>query len=211
MSKTMINKSHELLYAQDVWHPCSPQDNEARTCFLKNSWSLSRGFLILEGKTFAFGYSECLSFSLVNVNRPGECFQQDRIFLLAELHRRYCHGGMQSPQFWVESWWGDKPEPKLRADCLEAGFWFTDSALVTNFWLGWLFKLQSRLHQIFSVNYREKRKPHCWTDIQFWTSLIQTFRWSENRQNSSQIHEEGKNNNNKTSELWNYAVGSIST
>lgn len=159
----------------------------------------------------SFFLPECLSFSLVNVNRPGECFQQDRIFLLAELHRRYCHGGMQSPQFWVESWWGDKPEPKLRADCLEAGFWFTDSALVTNFWLGWLFKLQSRLHQIFSVNYREKRKPHCWTDIQFWTSLIQTFRWSENRQNSSQIHEEGKNNNNKTSELWNYAVGSIST
>lgn len=64
MSKTMINKAHELLHAQDVWHPCSPQDNEARTCFLKNSWSLSRGFLILEGKTFAFGYSECLSFSL---------------------------------------------------------------------------------------------------------------------------------------------------
>ncbi|KAM7336238.1 hypothetical protein ACRRTK_004731 [Alexandromys fortis] len=57
-------------------------------------------FLNQKERRFAFVDSECLSshpewlsFSLINVNRPGECFLQDRIFLLAELYRRYCHGG----------------------------------------------------------------------------------------------------------------------
>lgn len=50
-------------------------------------------FLNQKERLFAFVDSEWLSFSLINVNCPGECFLQDRIFLLAELHRRYCHGG----------------------------------------------------------------------------------------------------------------------
>lgn len=50
-------------------------------------------FLNQKERLFAFVDSGCLSFSLININRPGESFRQDRIFLLAELHRRYCHGG----------------------------------------------------------------------------------------------------------------------
>lgn len=48
-----------FLHAQGVWHSCSPWDNEVETFFLKNSPSLSRGFLIQEEKTFAFLDSEC--------------------------------------------------------------------------------------------------------------------------------------------------------
>lgn len=66
-----------------VWYSRSPWDKEAGTFFLKYSLNLSRGFLTLKRK--AFVDSERLSFSLVNINSPQECFQQDRIFLQAEL------------------------------------------------------------------------------------------------------------------------------
>lgn len=88
-----------FLHARGVWHSGSPWDNKTGTSFLKYSSSLSRGFLTLKRK--AFVDSDCpnqgFSFSLININSPQVCFQQDRIFLQAELHRKHCCGGHHYP------------------------------------------------------------------------------------------------------------------